>query len=536
MFKTLDSHELACHIHIFVVVIFKEFNHMVSLIKKKNAFFSSLPEGLYSLFAIQIVSTLSFSVLYSTLVLYMTGTLGIQANTAHSVMGVFIAFNFGLHLLGGFWGGRLFSYPALFCVGMVCQMTGCILLSFGNVSLLYYALAGFLTGSGLNVTCINCMLTQCFKPEDSRREMAFLMNYSGMNIGFFIGFGLSGLFQLSQNYGLLFLISASSNLIALIICVCYWRQLWDRGTLFSKKDKASQTKSMVMGLLMILVLPFLLSQLLYNADWAKKIVLVIGLAMLGVIVYLAKKQPTKIAQDKILAFAVFMVIGTIFSMLFHIAPMGLTLFIEHNVLREFGTWIVPSQWFQNINTLSIVIGGPVLGFVLNKMRGAGIQINIPTQFAISLLCIGIAFVMLPIGIAYANNEGMISPWWIVLNYLLQSVGELLLSPIGYAMIGYLAPPSLQGMMMGMWMLTSGIGSILSSYSSNWMIEGKNSISPLVTNSGYSHVFLILSLFTLVASVVLFVLVPKLRTLIRETDKKELKTEAVNLPNQVVVCE
>lgn len=170
----------------------------------KKEFIKSMPQGIVPLFFIQIVSTLSFSVLYSTLVLYMKGKLGLQTSTANSIMGVFIAFNYGLHLLGGFWGGRLLSNRALFCAGMVAQIIGCILLSFGDLSFLYYGLAAFLTGSGLNVTCLNCMLTQRFSPEDTRREGAFLMNYAGMNIGFFVGFSLSGIFQLTQNYERLF--------------------------------------------------------------------------------------------------------------------------------------------------------------------------------------------------------------------------------------------------------------------------------------------------------------------------------------------
>ena len=107
------------------------------------------------------------------------------------------------------------------------------------------------------------------------------------------------------------------------------------------------------------------------------------------------------------------------------------------------------------------------------MRKNGVQINIPSQFAMALFFIGIAFVILPIGIAYANSEGMVNPGWIVASYVLQSIGELLISPIGYAMIGYLAPTSLQGVMMGMWMLNTGVGATLSSYSSNLMITGQD---------------------------------------------------------------
>lgn len=363
------------------------------------------------------------------------------------------------------------------------------------------------------------MLTQRFSPEDTRRETAFLMNYAGMNIGFFVGFSLSGIFQLTQNYERLFLLSSLGNLIALLICLYCWHQLSDRETSFSNKDKSSQKKAALLGCTMILVLPLLLSQMLQYADWAKKLVLLTGLIMLGVTLYLANQQPVREARNKIIAFAVLMIVGTIFWMLYQIAPMGLTVFIDHNVQREYANWVIPPQWFQNINTVAIVIGGPLLGVILHKMRRKGIQINIPTQFALALLFIGIAFVILPIGIAYANYEGLVNPSWIIISYVIQSIGELLISPIGYAMIGYLAPSSLQGVMMGMWMLNTGVGATLSSYSSNLMVEGQDSISPLVTNSGYSHVFLMLGLFAMASSLVLFILVPKLRELIQE--KKEL---------------
>lgn len=502
----------------------------------KKSVLSSMPEGIFPIFSIQTVSTLSYSVLYSTLVLYMQGKLGMEVSSAHNVMGVFIAFNYALHLLGGFMGGRLLSNRALFCVGMICLVIGCLLLSIGDKALLYYGLAAFLTGSGLNVTCINCMLTQRFSPDDSRRETAFFMNYAGMNVGFFLGFTLSGFFQLTQSYGQLFLISSLGNLLAILICLFFWKKLADQDTYYSQKEKKAQTKSILQGCVLIAILPIGLSQLLQYADWAKMLVMAAGVVMVGVVWHLAKQQPTKVAQDKMKAFAVLMVVGVVFWMLYHVAPMGLTVFINNNVQREFADLIIPPQWFHNINTITVVFGGPLLGFILLKMRQRGVQVNIPTQFAMALLCIGLAFAILPIGIAYASNTGLVNPLWILACYILETFGELLINPIGYAMIGYLAPPSLQGTMMGTWMMASGIGGALSSYSSNLMVAGQDSVAPLVTNSGYSHVFLMLGLFAIGSSVVLFILVPKLRALIQEQKTDEIQDGTVVVAERVAVCE
>lgn len=508
----------------------------MSILSSKKEAWYSMPQGSVALFFIQVFSTLSFSVLYSTLVLYMKGKLGLPVTTANSIMGVFIAFNFALHLLGGFWGGRLLSNRALFCVGMIAQITGCILLSVGDVTFLYYGLAAFLTGSGLNVTCVNCMLTQRFAPDDNRRETAFLWNYAGMNIGFFIGFTLSGMFQLTQNYQRLFLLSSLGNLMALIICLYCWQQLNDKDTAYSKKENSVQKKTAFWGVGLILLLPFILSQLLQYADWANKLVVITAFIMLVLILIVAHQQPTKAAKDKIKAFAVLMIFGTVFWMLYQIGPMGLTVFIDHNVKREYANLIIPPQWFQNINTMAIVIGGPLLGVLFSRMRHKGVQINIPTQFSMALMFIGLAFVILPIGISYADMEGMINPGWIVISYILQSIGELLISPIGYAMIGFLAPTSMQGIMMGMWMLNTGVGATLSSYSSNLMIAGAESSSPVLTNAGYSHVFLMLGLFALGSSIVLFILVPKLKTLMQEKKSKIIRESNLTATERVVLCE
>lgn len=493
---------------------------MTTLVGKK-AFGSSMPQGTVPLFFIQIVSTLSFSVLYSTLVLFMKGKLGLSASVANSIMGVFVAFNFGLHLLGGYWGGRFFSNRLLFSIGMIAQIIGCIFLSFSNEVFLYYGLAAFLTGSGLNVTCVNCMLTQLFKPEDTRRETAFLWNYAGMNIGFFIGFSMSGYFQLTQNYQRLFLLSSIGNLIALLICLFYWKQLGDINTTFSMKSRRQKIQSVLTGSLLVLSLPFVLSHALHHAQWANKFVLLTGLLILALIIWLAFNQASRVDRDKLFAFSILMIIGTVFWTLYQIAPMGLTHFIDHNVQRQMAGWIIPPQWFQNINTISIVIGGPLLSLIMMRLRANGMKVNIPTQFALALALIGIAFVILPVGISRASEAGLVNPGWIAASFVLQSVGELLISPIGYAMIGLLAPASLQGVMMGMWMLSTGVGATLASYSSNWMTADQSSVSPLVTNAGYSQVFMLLGLLAIAASFILLFFIPRLRRLMNDEQNEKI---------------
>src|SRR5438046_8144478 len=190
----------------------------------------SAVEGTAVLFFIQISSTRGFAGLYSTLVLYATKHLHLGVKEATTLMGVFGAFNYGLHLFGGYLGGRFLWNRKLFVGGMALQVIGCACIATGTLALFYVGLAFFLTGSGLNVTCINMMLTQRFTPEDPRREGAFLWNYAGMNVGFFIGFSVAGYFHATERYASLFIFATLGNFVAIILALFNWTTLTDRNT------------------------------------------------------------------------------------------------------------------------------------------------------------------------------------------------------------------------------------------------------------------------------------------------------------------
>lgn len=484
----------------------------------------SMPAGVVPLFFIQIVCTLSFSVLFSSLVLYMTNKLGFDKSFSSLIMGVFVAYNYGLHLLGGLLAGRFISNRVLFCLGMAAQLIGCVLLSITNETFLYYGLAVFLTGSGLNVTCLNCMLTQLFNAEDKRRESAFFWNYAGMNFGFFIGFTMSGFFELSQSYGDLFLISSLGNLFALIICAFHWSKFNDKGTIWANKNRTTQLKHSVGVFLFILAMPILLRHLLYQAVLASALVLIAAVLMFAVLTYIAYQQREKQVRDKILAFLILTLMGMVFFTLYGTAPMGLTHFIDHNVDRTLGTGIIPPQWFQNVNTFCIIIGGPLMSIAISRARKNGKQILLTQQFFLALFLISAGFLILPVGIRFANSLGFVSSSWIVASFVFQSIGELFISPVGYAMVGALIPPSMQGVMMGVWMMTSGVGSTLAGYSSWWMTAGQTSSDPLITNANYSHVFSMLGLVTLIISVLLLILTPKLNQLLANKSIQDESSE------------
>lgn len=477
-----------------------------------------MPVGAGALFFMQMFSTLGFAVLYSTLVLYMTGKLGFKETSANNIMGVFVAFNYALHLLGGYFGGRFLTNRALFCIGMLLLFIGAMLLMDPAPAMLYWGLAFFLTGSGLNVTCLNCMITQLFEPNDKRRESAFLWIYSGMNVGFFVGFSMSGHFQLTGAFDQLFLWSGLGSIVALALTGLHWKKLADHNTLLSKASKPERLKRGVFGIVMVTLMIPVIYFFTHNAVFSNNLVLIGGTIMLAAILYLSTKQPVE-ARRKMYAYLIFALAALTFFSLYHIQAMGLTLFIEHNVDNHVLGYTIPPQWVQNLNTIVIVIGAPVLSVVFRSLRQRGINVSLPFQFSTALLLIGVGFLTLPVGIMLANPEGLTNFNWIIAVYLFTSVGELFLGPIGYAMVGQMAPVSLQGVMMGTWMMLSGVGGALSHYFSNMMVSDVSS-SPLVTNPSYSETFTMVGWISVGMGLVLVCLYRVLFALTQEKSVKD----------------
>jgi POT family proton-dependent oligopeptide transporter len=494
--------------------------------KSRKGPFSAAPEGTAALFFIQIFATLGFAVLYSTLVLYATKHLQLSTVQATTLMGVFGAFNYGLHLFGGYLGGRFLSNRNLFVGGMVLQVIGCACISRGTLALFYLGLGLFLTGSGLNVTCINMMLTQRFAPEDIRRESAFLWNYAGMNIGFFVGFSAAGFYQATESYSNLFIFATLGNFVAILIAMATWKTLADRNTPLLEKTPQQYRLRQLAGICIVLAIVPVVWFMLQRPGRTETILKFICGGVALVLIYLTVRHRDRRERRNMSAYLILTIGSLMFWSLYQMAPNGLQLFAVHNVDLMVGGVQVQPQWIQNINTVCIVLGGPLLAALFTRLRARGWNIDIPKQFAASLMLMALAFFLLVIGIKLAGPDGKSAFVWLFLNYVFQSLGELLISPIGYAMIGKLAPKHYQGIMMGSWMLWTGLASLFAGDFSGMIPEPTGSTA-LATNPDYIKLFTELGVGSLAVGIGLVVLIPFLRKLI--TDKAETTPAGTPVP-------
>lgn len=259
-----------------------------------------MPKGVTPLYFIQAFSTFSFAILYSSLSLYITKQLGLSNTVSNSIVGLFLAFNFVLHLVGGLMGGRYLSNRALFFITTIIQSLGILFLIFSQASTLYLGLSLFLVGCGLNTTCYNTILTQRFDPDDNRRDKAFFMSYSAMNVGFFAGFIISGFYDYSNQYQQIFYASLFINIITLLLMAFSWADLADKNTpLMELKDRSSRRLKHLLGIIgTVLLVPFLM--VCFNsADFSNGMVLVVSIIMFFVIVFLGQKQTLKADKQKL---------------------------------------------------------------------------------------------------------------------------------------------------------------------------------------------------------------------------------------------
>src|SRR5207237_2445851 len=257
-----------------------------------------------------------------------------------------------------------------------------------TLALCYFGLALFLTGSGLNVTCINMMLTQRFTPEDPRREGAFLWNYAGMNVGFFVGFSAAGYFQATESYSSLFIFATLGNFVAIILAVLTWRILADRNTTLLDRTPKQFRLRQLAGLAILIGLAPVVWFMLQRPGSTETIIKVICAAVALTLIYLTVRHQDRRERRNMTAYLILTIGSLMFWSLYQMAPNGLMLFAVNNVDLMIGPVKIQPQWIQNINTVCIMLGGPVFAALFTRMRGRGLRIDIPQQLAASLLLMG----------------------------------------------------------------------------------------------------------------------------------------------------
>jgi POT family proton-dependent oligopeptide transporter len=167
---------------------------------------------------------------------------------------------------------------------------------------------------------------------------------------------------------------------------------------------------------------------------------------------------TREERKRLLVITVLFVAATVFWMAYEQAGSTLNLFAERNTANSVLGHGFPASWYQSLPPLFIIIFAPI--FAALWLRLGHRNPSSPAKFAVGLLLLAIGFGLM-IGAATVAASGVrVSPMWLVLSYLFQTLGELCVSPVGLSAMSKLAPARVAGLVMGVWFLASSVGNYL----------------------------------------------------------------------------
>jgi POT family proton-dependent oligopeptide transporter len=146
--------------------------------------------------------------------------------------------------------------------------------------------------------------------------------------------------------------------------------------------------------------------------------------------------------------------NVVFWTLFEQAGSSLTLFADRNTeLSVFGLFSLSAPQTQNFNPISIVIFAPIMSLLWGWLAKRNMEPSIPVKFAVALMGVGAGFLFLVWGTSFAGPDFKVALWWLAGLYLIHSLAELCISPVGLSMITKLSIARIVGLMMGVWFLS-----------------------------------------------------------------------------------
>jgi proton-dependent oligopeptide transporter, POT family len=502
---------------------------------ERDTRFFGHPRGLSTLFFTEMWERFSYYGMRGILILFMTapvaaGGLGFDTATAGPIYALYVSSVYLLSVPGGWVADRVLGLRRAVFVGGVIIMMGHICLAVPSITTFYLGLALIATGTGLLKSNVSVLVGKLYSPDDVRRDAGYSIYYMGINTGALIAPIVTGWLAQGEGFKRL-LISAGMRpdiswhwgfgaaavgmFLGLVQYVLGGKHLSPDGlrpvrpsdpAAAAKVDRQVRLVGILTVGIAIVVTVLVLSGVVgfdpeaisRNFKWVLIAVTVAFFAWL----FLSRGW-TRQERKSLVVIAVLFAAAVVFWMAYEQAGSTLNLFADrstHNVIlgRSF-----PASWYQSLPPLFIILFAPV--FAVLWVRLGRRNPSSPAKFAIALFLLGLGFAIM-IGAASAAAGGAkVSPMWLVLSYLLQTLGELCLSPVGLSAMSVLAPVRIAGLVMGVWFLALSVGNYLAGMASSFY-----ETMPL------PKLFTIVTVTALVTALVLALLIKPIRRMMART--------------------
>jgi POT family proton-dependent oligopeptide transporter len=342
-----------------------------------------------------------------------------------------------------------------------------------TIAIMLIALSLISVGNGFFKPNISTIVGTLYEQGDRRRDAGFTIFYMGINMGSILGQLFCPL--LADWFGWW----AGLSLAGVGMLVSYALIQFDGGRLDGYGERPAHAPNRdiliyVCALIAVPVFVYLFSNLMNASEAAPgsgflgylaslplmgKLLFGTFIVSVPAILFWSYAKGSKTEAQMMTAAMVLIVFNVFFWTLFEQAGSSLTLFADRNTDRSvFGLFTISAPQTQNFNPISIVLFAPLMSLLWLNLAKRGLEPSIPVKFSIALVGVGAGFLFLVFGSSFAGPENnfQVGLWWLAGLYLIHSLAELCISPVGLSMITKLSIARVVGLMMGVWFLSISV--------------------------------------------------------------------------------
>lgn len=467
----------------------------------------SHPKALPYLFLTEMWERYGFYLAQGLLVLYMTKFYGFDDTTSSSISGVFMGLVYISPFVGGYLADRFIGYKDAILWGGLFLVLGYGLLALSaHRELFYPALATIIVGNGLFKPNISSLLGMQYKSNDARRDAGFTLFYIGINVGALLS-GFSGYIRDYAGWPITFSLASVGMLIGIMTFLLGLKHM----KLPTKTQTLSTPFLLLCAVLIIMGLNFLL-KIETLVTWLLPSTGIFLLLFLGVFTL---QQDAKYRKG-LLVLIILILSSIIFWALFLQLFISANLFVDRLVDKSLFGFPLTTTLFYASESAFVILLGPLFAWSWSTLSRNHLNPSPVLKFVFGIFFAGLGFLVLSISTFFVGADtGLINPLWIFFAYLLITVGELMLSPIGLSAVALLSPPNLIGMMMGIWFVATGFGGIAAG-----VLAKVASIPENITNLTeklhiYQNAFLNYAYLAFLIAIILFFIHLSLRRFLNE---------------------
>ncbi|AOK32472.1 amino acid transporter [Burkholderia singularis] len=476
-----------------------------------------------TVFLIEMWERFGYYGMAALLVLFMVDKLGFTDSHANLTWGAFTALVYTSPSIGGWIGDKVLGSRRTMIIGAIVLCAGYLMLAIPNdrLAFMYASLGVIVVGNGLFKSNAANLVRRIYEGDDARIDSAFTIYYMAVNIGSTTSMLATPWIKDHWGWHAAFAVCCAGMALAVVNFALMHRTLAHIGSqpdaepIHWRRLFAVIAGGIALGVATMYVLKH--KQFAVASVWAA------AFGILAIFAYMIVKSER--SERAGLIAALLLIAQVILFFIFYVQmSTSLTLFALRNVdprFMLFGTTLFTwsAAQFQALNPIWIMVLSPVLVAIYNGLARRGRDIPVALKYAFGFGVVALGYLMFAISGRYAI-DGRVSSWFMVGGYGFYSLGELLVSGLGLAMIARYVPARMSGFMMGAYFVATGVSQYLGSVVANFAQMPSNDLPATASLPLYTELFTGLGWLAAGGMVFGLLLLPLLNKLSREHHRCE----------------